>query len=140
VFGVNEELSRVEWVSSVGHFAADPQSPSLNKRFRNKSRNIWLFCLQSFAAHMDRLAEGCAGAVYFVRLLSRISSAVNSRPQTLQPTKRGKCCDPWHVQSFGTPGPYQLATTLRTLSLNHSRTPRTFLVNSKNQWPLSWIE
>jgi hypothetical protein len=40
VFGVNEELWRVEWVSSVEHFAANPQPPILNKSFRNKSRNI----------------------------------------------------------------------------------------------------
>ncbi len=72
----------------------------------------------------------------FADLLRRELASANAAA----PTGRRKCCGPWHMLGSGTSGPQQLATTLRTLSLNHSHTPRTFLVTSKYQWPFCWME
>ncbi len=59
-------------------------------------------------------------AADFTRLLSRICSVVNSPPQTLQRQPGDAACAiPAVPLLIGAPGPYQFATALRTLSLNH---------------------
>jgi len=63
-----------------------------------------------------RLLDGRFRKFAFADLVYGELSSANAAP----PTRRRNCCDSGRVLSFATPGPYQFATALRTLSLNHN--------------------